>query len=359
FVTAPADGSRRVVVSHPFPDDGGTRDNQYEVFNLSSTGTLTPTNLFFRMGRTSDPTSQIVFTPDRRIGLVAQENGTIGVFRFDENLVTVVYDGFRGTVYANKLVMHPSGNRVWVEDFNTQNNGGGLYQVDIGCDGTLSNEVKVFGGNTVSSAVALPTANQLMVATRSLGTSPMMQDVVLVDLAGATPMVSTPATLFPDRDAIASVLSATSDERLFAYSDNSILAGSRIAFFERTGTSTLTLKQVVTTANPMGVAFSPFADMGLVVNSDGVDNFRTVSWDATRTTFTVSGPLLYRFGRPQLPSAPVMIERGALRGHVLVAELDTIRQLQFETDGGITDVAETPVGGTGSGQILGTIGVTQ
>ena len=38
--------------------------------------------------------------------------------------------------------------------------------------------------------------------------------------------------------------------------------------------------------------------------------------------------------------------------------LDAIRQLQFERDGGITDVSSTPAGLTGNVQILGTIGVT-
>ena len=69
-------------------------------------------------------------------------------------------------------------------------------------------------------------------------------------------------------------------------------------------------------------------------------------------------PLAYTHGRPQLPSPPLMLERGALRGRVLVGELDSVRQLQLESNGSITDVSKTPVSGTGSGQIIGAIGVS-
>jgi hypothetical protein len=357
FVPTPVDGARRVVVSHPFPDDGGSRDNRWEVFSLSSTGTLSPTGTFFRMGRTSDPAAPIVFTPDGRIGLAAQEDGTIGVFRFDEQTVTIVHQAFAGNFSAGKLVLQPSGNKLWVLDFNTQNNGGGVYELDIACDGTLSNERYVLPGNNASAAVLLSSARQLLVAARSLPGSPMMQDLHVLDVSAPTAMLKSSTTGFPDRDAIAPTLSASRDERIIAMPDNGFLAGSRIAFFTHAGNG-LTAKALVTTNAPMSVTFSPFADLGLVVNSDGADHFRKLTWDATATTFTVSAPLTYAFGRPQLPSAPVMITRGQLNGRMLIAELDAVRQLQFEPDGGITDVSSTPAGGTGNLQILGTIGVT-
>ncbi len=357
FTPAPIDGTRHVVASHPFPGDGGSRDNRWEVFSLSPTGTLTATGQFFRMGRSTDGASPIVFTPDGRIGLVAQEDGTIGVFRFDEQNVTVVHDRFTGNFSAGKLILQPSGNRLWVLDFNTLNNGGGVYTVDIACDGTLFNEQYVLPGNNASAAVLLPNAQQLLVAARSLPSTPMMQDLHVLDVTQSPAVVRSSTTGFPDRDAIAPMLAASRDERLIAMPDNGFLVGSRVAFFERTGT-TLTAKQVIATNNPMGVAFSPFADVGLVVNSDGTDHFRKLTWDATASTFTTSAPLPYAFGRPQLPGAPVMITRGQLEGRLLIAELDAVRQLQFERDAGVTDVSKTAAGGTGNLQILGTLGVS-
>lgn len=356
FFPTPDNAERRVVVSHPFPGDGGSRDNRWEVFTLSPSGTLTPTGTFFRMGRSTDPSSPIVFTADGRIGLAAQEDGTIGVFRFDGLNVTIVHQAFTGAFSAGKLIMQPSGNRLWVLDFNTQNNGGGVYTVDIACDGTLSNEQYVLPGNNASAGVLLAAAQQLLVAARSLPSTPMMQDLHLVDISQPTPIVRTSTTGFPDRDAIAPTLWVSRDERFVAMPDNGFGVGNRIAFFERVGT-VLTARQVVPTNAPMSVTFSPFADLGLVVNSDGADQFRKLTWNAAGSTFNVSAPIAYVHGRPQLPSAPVMITRGPLTGRMLVAELDAIRQLQFEVDGGLTDVSTTPAGGTGNEQILGTIGV--
>lgn len=357
FTPTPADGTRRVVVSHPFPGDGGSRDNLWELFTLDATGALTANGVFFRMGRSSDGSSPIVFTADGRYGFAAQEDGTIGVFRLDGPAVTVLNARFTGTFSAGKLVMQPSGNRLWVLDFNTENNGGGVYTLGIACDGTLFNEQYAMPGNNAAAATLLRTAGQLAVAARSLPGTPMMQDVHLVN--AATSAVLTSTTGFPDRDAIAPTLTASRDERFLAMPDNGFGVGSRVAFFERTGT-TLTARQVVTTnvTNPIAVHFSPFTDSALVVNTDGADHFRRATWNAAGTSFSVSAPLTYVHGRPQLPSAPVMIDRGTLEGRLLIAELDAVRQLQFERDGGITDVSSTPAGLTGNAQILGTIGVT-
>lgn len=358
FTPSSPNALRKVVVSHPFPDDGGTRDNRYEVFDLTSSGMLTANGPQFRMGRSSDYSSPIVFTPDGRIGFVTQEQGTIGVFRFDEGGVVVVHAAFVTGFSPGKLIFLPATSQLLATDFNTQNNGGGLYSIDVGCDGSLSNVRLVLAGNNASAELRLKSTNTTLVASRSLGTSPMMQDLHVVDIASLTAAaVTTSTTGFPDRDAIPPSISASRDLRVIALPDNGFLAGSRIAFFELNG-STVTSRAVVTTPNPAGVAFSPFGDVGLVVNTDGADHYRRLTWDSALTTFTIGGALTYVHGRPQLPTVPVMIDRGLLEGRVLIGELDAIRQLQFETDGGITDVSSTPVSGTGSAQIVGTFGVT-
>lgn len=68
----PADGVRYVVASHPFPADGGSRDNRYEVFRLSADGALTATGFEMQMGTLMAPDKPIVFTPDGKVGVVAQ-----------------------------------------------------------------------------------------------------------------------------------------------------------------------------------------------------------------------------------------------------------------------------------------------
>ncbi|MEW5738259.1 MAG: hypothetical protein AB1938_05000 [Myxococcota bacterium] len=351
-----ANRTRVVVASHPFPSDGGSKDDQYEVFTLSPTGTLTSTGQFFRMGRASAPDAPIVFTPDGKVGLVPQEDGTLGVFTLDQSgVATVVHAKYAGAFYAGKVLVDASGTLAWITDTNTQANGGGLYTVDIGCDGTLSNERYVLPGDFVAGAEWLSGKTQLIAAARAFTGTPAMQDLHLVDLAGASPAVLASTTGFPDRDAIASTVSASHDDRWVAFADNGFSVGSRIGIFEKVG-ATLVSRQVLQTPNPLGVAFSPFGTWGLVVNSDTADHYRRL--DFSGGAFSVGSTINYVHGRPQLPAAPVMISRGALTGRVLIAELDAVRQLQFEPDGGITDVSKTPAGGTGSGQILGTLGVT-
>lgn len=357
-MVTPADGVRRLVVSHPYPDDGGSEDNRFEVFTVAADGVLTATGTQFRMGVAGDYTSPIIFTTDGRIGFVAQDDGTIGVFRFEGTNVVVVNAAFNGNFSAGKLLLQPSGDKLWVTDFNTQNNGGGLYSVDIGCDGALSNVQWVLPGNNASGAVFLRDRAELVVSARSLASSAVMQDVHVVDVTQPTaPVVLSSTTGFPDRDAIPPMLAVSRGARFVAAPDTGFGAGNRVAFFEKTGT-VLTSRGVMNVDAPGGIAFSPFADEGVVMSTDGSDAYTRFGWNTAGTTFSVLGRVPYTYGRPQLPGAPVMISRGQLEGRMFIAELDSIRQLQFNRDGGITDVSKTPASGTGSAQILGVIGVT-
>ena len=355
---APENAPRAVAVSHPFPSDGGTRDNRYELFTLASDGTLSSRNVEFRMGRASVASGVITFTPDGKVGLAPQDDGSIGVFRLEaDGGVTVVQAAFAPGFSAGQVLMDPSGTRAWVTDFNVQSNGGGLYAVDIGCDGTLSNAQRVLPGNNASAAAWLVPGSRAVVASRSLGTSPLAQDLHLADLDAGTVLSST--TGFPDRDGVPPMVSVSADGRWVALPDNSYFVDpQRVAFFE-VWNGALVSRQVLNITAPVGVAFSPFGNNGLLVQSDTADAYRAVSFNASTQAFSLaSSPLTYTHGRPQLPGPPLLLERGALRGRVLVGELDSLRQLQFQPYGTLTDVSETPASGTGSAQIVGAIGVS-
>ncbi|MEN9799937.1 MAG: hypothetical protein RL653_3634 [Pseudomonadota bacterium] len=353
---APPDAPRLVAVSHPFPADGGSRDNRYELFTLASDGTLAPRGEEFRMGRASVASGFITFTPDGKVGLSPQDDGSLGVFRVEEDGgVTVVHAAWQGGFSAGQVLMDPTGTRAWVTDFNVQGNGGGLYAVDIGCDGSLSNPRKVLAGNNASAAAWLEPGGRALVASRSLGSSPLQQDLHLADLDAGTVLSST--TAFPDRDAIPPTVSVSADGRWVALPDTSFFVPQqRVAFLELVGGAPVE-RQVLPVDSPAGVAFSPFGGGGLLVQSDGTDAYRRVT--SSGSGFTISSnTLTYAHGRPQLPTPPVLLERGALRGRVLVGELDALRQLQFQPDGSITDVSKTKVSGTGPAQVVGSIGVS-
>lgn len=72
--------------------------------------------------------------------------------------------------------------------------------------------------------------------------------------------------------------------------------------------------------------------------------------------FRIEGELAYEGARPQLPGAAVRIDRGTLRGRVLVSENVGVRSVAFELDGprdlGLFSFGE------GLPAIVGAIGVT-
>jgi hypothetical protein len=104
--------------------------------------------------------------------------------------------------------------------------------------------------------------------------------------------------------------------------------------------------------NPVGVAFSPFDDHALLVTSDATDAYLPLSLDGG-----VGAPLAYVYGAPQLPGPPLLMTRGLLKGRVFIAELDAIRQLAFEPDGGFSDAAKTSLPMNNGGEIIGTFGI--
>lgn len=348
------DVPRAIVVSHPYPPDGGSRDDRYEVLRLEPDGGIIDTGQVFRMRRTGTPDSLISFVPSGRLGFVAQDDGTVGIFRLDaQGFVTVVDPAYQAGFYASTVYSDPTGAYLYVVDFNTINNGGGVHRVALACDGTPTTEGKVLTGNTPSKLAWLhaPAADRAVIAATSLGASAATDSVHLVALTPASATVLGSVAAFPLSDAISSHVAVSSDDQWVAVSDNGLFAGSRVALLSYSG-GVLTPTTVVAVPNPLGVAWSPYEASGLVVSSDGADHFRALLRDGG-----VSGPLPYTFGRPQLPGPPIVIERGELRGRVLIAELDAIRQVQFRPDGGITDVAKFVLSGTGSGKTIGTFGV--
>lgn len=346
--TPKADGPRKVVVSHPF-DTAGKKTGAMEVLDLAVDGKITRSGKTFSLGAAAfEP---IVFTPDGELGFVGEDDGTIGAFRADG---TVIHAAFKGKFYAGKLVVDPSGQRLLAMDSNTQENGGGIYAFDIGCDGTLTEKGKVVAAKTWQVMQFLGDGRALVAGGPGLG-SPDTVDAHLLSW-GASPSLVASTAPFGDRDAIPSWMDVTPDKKLALVADNGILAGSRVAVFE-IGDTTLKPLQVIPLDNPAVVIASPFGNAALVMSSDGKDGFTLLKKTGPATApFVNAGKLAYANGKPELPSVAAMIGRGALNGRVLVAENLAVRSLQFDADGTVTDVAKLTYG-SGLDNIVGSIGV--
>jgi hypothetical protein len=86
------------------------------------------------------------------------------------------------------------------------------------------------------------------------------------------------------------------------------------------------------------------------------DTITVLDYDSAATPpFTVRGPVATS-SKPLLPTDAVMIQRGNLRGRVLVTENTGIRQLQFEPSGQITEIELFDLG-SGYAAIPGAIGI--
>lgn len=334
------DHARKLVVSHPDVADGGfAKDTRFEVFNLSPTGALTSTGQIFRMGVAGNSQSPIAFTPDGKIGIAAQDDGTLGVFRFDDTgAVTVVHAALAGSWYANFVLIDSTGAYAWVLDFNTPNNGGGIYKAAIGCDGTLTDLGLALAGDVPSVAAWLNTQpNKALIAARGLGNSPDAGNLHLVDFSTATPTVVASVAAFPDQDVQAQSVTVRLDDAWAGVTDTPPFGNGRFSLLRFDGgvpvPSTVTIAD-----NPVGIAFSPFKDDALLITSIGSDSYRSLGLDGG-----VSAKLTLPNGNPGLPGASTMLTQGQLKGHFFIPEYNAVRHLAFEPDGGLVDVAKTVV----------------
>jgi hypothetical protein len=353
---AAADRERKVVVSHPYQTSGGPKVGAFEVLGLSIDGKLSKTGQTFQLGAAATQ-GEIVFTVDGKVGMVALEDGSIGVFLLDAGGPQVVHAALKAKGYATSLRLAPDGEHVYALSAQWRNVGGGIYRLKINCDGTLTDEgliaasklpyALVFGA---AGTPALVVAKDVLTSTAGL--------VHLVDLA--TPTWIAGVTPFPDDEAIVSSAALTADGRYLLVADDNVFSttgGNRVAAVEVQTGNTLRAAQVLSAlADPAAVVTSPHNDTALVL--DGEANKITVlDYDPSNASapFSVRG-FLATSSTPQLPTGAAMISRGALTGRVIVVENVSLRQVQLDK-GGSAKESELYKLGSGLTAIPGAIGV--
>jgi hypothetical protein len=353
---AAADRTRHVVVAHPYLANGDSSP-MYEVLELSAAGTLTrfaPPRLFSLGART--PFGVIAFTPDGEVGLVAMDNGDLGVFRLDASgMPTVVHASFDGAFYASRVIVDRAGDRAWVIDRNTRPNGGGIYAVAIGCDGTLTDQGQVAAARSPGGLAF--TGTQWVIAARDILDSPVGDDLHLLDLAS-------PAVRRGGGDAFGDDDQAFSGFALSRDGATAFIGDSNFAGPNRVGIATVTETGVSMTAiipnitDPTAIATSPHGDVAVVSSSQPPgEGIYVLDRGGPDGAWRNRGELTYVGPAAQLPGDMTTIDRGALAGRVLVSELSNVRQLLFHATGEVEDVGSVSFG-DGLENIGGAIGVT-
>lgn len=352
---APADRPRWVVVSLPY-GSGGSRTPDWTLLRLGTDGNLSWTGERFTMGRATG--GVVAFTPDGRLGIAVQEDGSLGVFAIEEDgLVRVVHEGFRGGFYGDQVRVVGEGSRALVLDAEWAESGGGVHQVDILCDGTLRDQGRRLPARLPRALLPLPGGPFLLAAWFPEGLPAEAGDVHLYDLDG-TPRRLGGGQAFPD-DAIIGGAAATADGSLVLLGDVSEFSGrdTAIAVMEVRGDS-LEKRQVISPfEDPVSIVAAPRGGTLLAASGygDALWVLEQVPGEPD-SPIRVRGRLATPGGKPQLPGSMVVVERGALAGRVLVVEVTGIRQVHLSADGSATDLGVTSLGGGVEG-IPGALGI--
>ena len=351
---AAADRTRYVLAARPYGENG-QQVATWEVFELSTNGVLSRPGKVFSLGRAF--LGEMVFTPDGEVGLVAQDDGTVGVVTLSATGdPTVVHTDYNagGAFYASAVTVSNDGTQAWIVDGNWPNNGGGLFRADIGCDGSLSNPTKIIEAKLAESVTIGRDGVTAFVATKELdgveGTG------WLFDLSTGTAI--TGSSVFPDDDWILGHGIWTPDGALALVADNSGFSTvpNRVGVFS-VGSGTLTASQVVGPfTDPIQIVPSPHNDAILVVEGMG-DAVKVLKRTGNANSpVSLTGEPTYVGTGPQLPSGATQVKVGGLMGTVLVGELHGIRIVTFDGTGGVTDGGLFVTGSTIDNSI-GAIGV--
>lgn len=337
------DKDREVVLSFPY-DARGRQADLWGTWALSADGNLNPSSTRFSMGRST--MAEVVFTPDGRLALVPQEDGSIGIISEDG----VVDMGLEG-IYAERIVMEPSGEQAWAIDGNWQENGGGIYPLSIACDSpTVTLGERWLEAKLPADMLLL--GDQRVVIGREVPGSAEGDDLALVDASGA---FLAGADAFGDDDAVVTDAVLSRDGRYVLIADNSEFSGvpTRVAVVEIEGDA-LIPRQVINIEDPVGLFVAP--DDGRVVVVSGYANalFVLDRTDALDAPYQLGGEPDYLGSSPQLPGSAALVMRGSLKGRLLVAEVEGVRQVDIE--GGVVDRGLVPSEGSMEA-IVGAIGV--
>ena len=358
-VPGPADGPRKLVVSHPY-DASAAKANVWEVLDVDAAGAITVTGNTVEMGRAFY--GEVVFTPDGKVGITVQEDGSLGVLRFDDSgEPTVVHAAFKGSFYAGSVVIDPTGDGAFILDPNWRNNGGGLYRVSIGCDGALTDLGLVAPSKLAYGMVRLgATPARAVLASADVLGSPATDSAHLLDLGGGEPTLLGGAPAFPDDEAIVAAVARTADDKFVLLGDNSEFSSvpNRISVLAVSSNGLSPVQMIPDLNDPFAILPSPFGNAAMMVSGYG-NAFFAMGYDpgSAATPFTMKGEVAYLGKKPQLPGNGVVIGRGALKGRAFVAETSGVRRVRFEADGQITDLGVLDFG-EGLEKMVGAIGVT-
>ena len=349
-----ADRDRQVIVARPYDDSGG-QSPAWSALTLTADGELLDDDLTFEMGRAL--MGEVVFTPDGQVGLVAQEDGTIGVFTLTSDGLTVIHAAFAGDFYASRIVVDPSGEMATIVDGNWVDNGGGLYRVPIDCDDGSLGTPALLRPAKLAADLLLPhgVLDRAVLVAKETDGAPAGDDVHLLSWDDGSWLSG--AAAFGDEEAIVSDAALSHDGRYVLFGDYSAFSGipNRVAVAQVDGDSLTAVQVIEDVEDPVALVASPYEDGVLVVSGYGDALFFLPRGDGGQP-YSHGGEVDYHGASPQLPGAASLLTRGSQRGLVAVSENQGVRLVRFNGDGDVEDLG-LAVSGSGMDAIGGAIGI--
>ena len=332
--TPRGDGPRKMLVARSRskePSGGyGTNGKLLEVLDVAADGALSRKGTVLEM---SGPTNGFPsFTPDGALAVVPLGRGAgLATVAFDASgAATIVEPGF-GKLSADHVTIDRTGSRVFVLDDNTESNGGGLYEMRLGCDGKLA-----LVGEVVPSEKSrhLSLVNDTAVYFGAASGAPGDLHLLELPANGSQAKVTKSVASFGDTKALPPSVAVTADGAYAFVTDTGIEVGNRLAVVDLT---TMANKQTIEVESPEAFVVSPFGNAWLLVQSDTVDAYVPATFDPTKAAPLTLGTKIATARKVELPTGPVVMKQGALKGTVFLIEVSGIRTLKFDAGGTLTD----------------------
>ncbi len=351
-----ADRDRLVMVSYPYGADG-SQAVSWGVFTLSTDGALTDSGARVDMGRGYG--GHVAFTPDGSIGMVAQDDGTLGVFEaIGAGEVRVLQEAWDGGFYASAVVSDPSGEHAWIVDGNWAENGGGLYRAEIDCTtGELSGATRVLEAKLPAwMGFTHHRLDRALLVGREAAGASAGEDAFLLE-PGESPSILAGADAFGDDEAIFAGAALSFDDQTLLIGDNSFFSGlpNRVAVAAVTDDGLEPLQVLEDIDDPIDIVASPFGDKALVLSGYSDALFVLDYEPGAAAPYSYAGEPSYDGASPQLPTAADQVTRGPWKGLVILTENQGLRMVQF-AQGSVTDLGLSSFG-SGLDSIPGAIGV--
>ena len=316
-----------LIYATPYDDDG----NQANFWHIQQNS---GERVDFVMGRAIS--GQVQISQDGSWGAVAQEDGTLGIFRFQNGEVSVLESGFTvdvggESIYASNLWLDSQKGELWITDPNWPDNGGGLFRATLDCvSGDITSVEKVFSSK--NGYAVHPFGDNLIYLAREMNDQPYQLSVL--DDTGS---ILAQGNAFDDDESIFSALA--SDGRNILVADNNEFSSipTRVSHVVWDG-EILASIHTVEIEDPVGIAIVD--DWAFIASGYG-----NAVWQYQLSTKNLSSVM-------DIPLPSSIMRHG---NAVYVAGNVQIYKMESSSDG--ASLTEEVLGLSGVGGIIGAFGV--